>query len=147
MCCMLSVLIARLSTYVMVVHVKGNVLKSYHMSFFFVHLKNGSKNMMNRWKLRVPLCMVQWPIYIACIVPKWFSKKDLVEFLYIFPIIKTTAAGKLRSYISASSLAWSLELNALWKFIYVKYMSMCIFKGCLHHLDLFCGVTLWLNPT
>lgn len=48
MCCMLWVIIARSYAYGVVVHAKGNVVKWNPMSYFSIHLKSGSKNMMNR---------------------------------------------------------------------------------------------------
>ena len=52
---MLSVMIARLSTYAIVVHMEGDVLKWYPMLSSSSHLKSGSKNMINRYGLRVSL--------------------------------------------------------------------------------------------
>ena len=67
---MLSVIIAKSSTYVVVVHVEGGVLKGYYQSSFSSHLISGFKNMMNRYGLRVSLCMVPLLISIGDVVPK-----------------------------------------------------------------------------
>ena len=55
---MLSVMIVRFSAYAMVVHVEGDVLKWYLMLSSSSHLKSGSKNIINRYGLRVLLCKV-----------------------------------------------------------------------------------------
>ena len=64
-CCMLSVMIVRLSAYVVVVHMEGDVSKWYPMLSFSSHLKSGSKNMINRYGLRLSLCMVPRLILIG----------------------------------------------------------------------------------
>lgn len=51
MCCMLSVIIVRSSIYIVVVHVKGDVLNWYLMSSFSNHLRKGSRKMMNKYGL------------------------------------------------------------------------------------------------
>lgn len=103
-CCMLSVIIVRSSTYVVVVYVEEHVLKWYSMLSFSNHLKSCSKNLMNRYKLRVSSCMVSRLISTVDVVPKLFPMKDVVEFLYIFSNILTASRGNPRSSMKANSL-------------------------------------------
>ena len=83
MYCMLSVIIIRSSAYAVVVHVEEDVLKWYPMFFFSNHFRSGSKNMINRYELRMFSCMVHRLISIGGVDPKWFPVKDVVEFFYI----------------------------------------------------------------
>ena len=68
-CCMLSVIIAKSSAYVIVVHVAEDVLKWYPISFSS-HLRRGSKKMIDRYGLRVSTCIVHRLISIGNVVPK-----------------------------------------------------------------------------
>lgn len=111
---MLSKIIARLFAYAVVVHVEVNMLKWFSMSYFSNHHSNGYRNMINKYELRVSLCMVPRLIVIGCVVPKWLPVKDVVEFLYMFPTISTTSKGKPKSSIRASSMTWSMEPKAFW---------------------------------
>ena len=51
---------------------------------------------------------------------------DVVEFLYMFPIISTASRGEPRSSMIAKSLAWSMELKTFLKSIYVRYMYFVV---------------------
>lgn len=138
---MLSVIIARSSAYVVVVHVERDVLKWYPMLSFSNHLRSGSKNIINMYGLRVSPCMIPWLISTGGVVLKWFP----MNFLYIFPTILTASREKSRSSIRASSLTWLMELKALWKSMYVVYILVdesCVLKGYYDNLDLSWGVPL-----
>ena len=93
MCCMLSIIIARSSLHVVVVHVKGDVLKWYPMLSYSSHFRSGSKNMINRYGLRVSLYIVPRLISIGSVDPKWFSVNDVVDFLSMFPTISIISIG------------------------------------------------------
>ena len=102
---MLSVMIARSSAYAIVVQVDMDVLKWYPRLSFSSHLRSGSKNIINRYGLRVSPCMVPRLIVIGGVIPNWSPVKVVREFLYIFPTISTASVGKPKSSIMASSLA------------------------------------------
>ena len=64
---------------------EGDVLKWYPRLSFSSHLRSGSRNMMNRYGLRVSPCMVPRLICIGGVVSKVITGKDVVEFVYMFP--------------------------------------------------------------
>ena len=92
-----------------------------------------SRNIMNKYGLRVSPCMVPQLISSGGGVPKWFLEKDVVEFLYIFLMILTASKGKPRSSIRASNLVWSTEPKAFWKSmsceVYFLVGQTCVFGG------------------
>ena len=50
-------------------------------------------------------CMVPLLICTGGVVPKWLPLKEMVEFVYMFPISSTASRGYPRSSIIARSLA------------------------------------------
>ena len=106
---------ARSSAYAVMVHVDVNVLKWYPRLSFSSQRSNDSKNIMNRYGLKVSPCMVPQLIVIGCVVPKLLPVKDVVEFLYMFPTISTASNGISRSFIRTSSCAWSMKPKVLQK--------------------------------
>lgn len=119
---MSSMMIARSLAFAVVLHVARDVLKWYPMSYFFSHLRSGSKNMINRYGLRVSPCMVPRLFVIGGVVPKWFPVMAVVEFLYMLPTISVASKGKPRSFIMTNSLAWSMDPKAFLKSMYVRYI-------------------------
>ena len=81
------------------------MLKWYPKLSFSSHLRSGSKNMINRYGLRVSPCMVPRLISIMGIDSKWFPVKDVVEFLYMFPTISIASMRYSRSSMRTRSLA------------------------------------------
>lgn len=69
-CWISSVMIARSSAYVVVVHMEAEVLKWYPKSIFLSHLRRGSKKMMNRYGLRISAWIVPRLMFIENILPK-----------------------------------------------------------------------------
>ena len=98
--------------YVVVLHVDDNVLKWYPMLSFSNHLKSDSRNIINRYGLKVSPCMVPQLISIGGVIPKSFPVKDVVKFWYIFSTISTASRGKSRSSMRANGLAWLMKPKA-----------------------------------
>ena len=103
-----------------------DVLKWYPMLYFSSHLRSSSKNMINRYGLRVSPCMLLRLIVIGGVVLKWFPVMVVVDFLYMSPTISTPFARKPRSSIMASNHAWSMNLKIFLKSIYVRYISLLV---------------------
>ena len=106
------------------VHTDGEVLKLYPKLSCSNHLRSGSINMMKMYGLSVSHCMVPQLISIGGVVPKQLLVNEVVEFLYMSPMISTGSAGKPRSFMRASNRAWYMEPKALQKSMYVRYMSL-----------------------
>ena len=87
---------------------------------------SGSKKIMKRYGLRVSPWMVPRLMLIGGVVPKWLPVNEVVESLYILPMISIASVGYPRSSMSANSLAWSIVPNAFLKSIYVMYMSLFV---------------------
>ena len=115
----LSVMMARLSTQVMVSHVVVEVLKWYPMLFFPNHRKSGSRKMMKRYGLIVSPCIVPMLIRINGMAPKWLPWKEVVEFMQRLPISSPMFLGQPRSSIRASNLAQSMKPKRFLKSMYV----------------------------
>ena len=60
------------------------MLKWYPKLSFSSHLRSGSRNIINRYGLRVSPCMVPRLIFIGNVDLKWFLMKDVVEFYICF---------------------------------------------------------------
>ena len=60
------------------------MLKWYPKLSFSSHLRSGSRNIINRYGLRVSPCMIPRLIFIGNVDPKWFLMKDVVEFYICF---------------------------------------------------------------
>ena len=111
---------ARSSAYAVVVHMIVEVLKWYPILFFSNQRSSDSKNMINKYGLRISPCMVLRLISIRGLVPKIVLVKDVVEFLYMLLTISTASMGKPMSSMRTSSRAWSMKPKALQKSIYVR---------------------------
>lgn len=70
MFCILFVIIARSSTYAIVMHVEEDVLKWYPMLSFSSYFRRESRKTINRYRLRVSFCIVPRLISIGSVVPK-----------------------------------------------------------------------------
>ena len=49
------------------------------------------------------------------LVPKWLTWKEVVEFVYMFPICSTASRRYSESSISVRSLVWSMDPKAFLK--------------------------------
>ena len=86
------------------------------------HRRRGSKNIMNRYGLRVSPCIIPLWMGIGCVLPKCSPIYMVVDCEYMFPIRFMASCGYPRSSIMARSLAWSMEPKAFLKSMYRMYM-------------------------
>ena len=75
------------------------------------HLKRGSRNMMNKYGLRVSPCIVPLRMGMGCVLLKCSPMNVVVDCEYMFPIRCMALFGYPRSFIMARSLAWLIEPN------------------------------------
>ena len=79
------------------------------------HLRRGSRNMINRYGLRVSPCIVPLWMGIGRVLLMCSPVKIVEDCEYIFPMRCMESVGYPRSFIMAKSLAWSMEPNAFLK--------------------------------
>ena len=70
---------------------------------------------MNRYGLKVTLCMVAWLIWIEGFVVKWGPLKEVNDYVYILPTSAIASSGYPMSTMMARSLGWWIEPNELLK--------------------------------
>ena len=73
------------------------------------HLRRGSKNIKNKYGLRVSPCIVPLWMGMGKVLPKYSPRYIVDDCEYIFPIRLVALVGYPRSFIMARSLAWSIE--------------------------------------
>ena len=119
----LLAIVAKSSTYAADEILILDVPKVYPLSPCYNHRRRGSKNIKNRYGLRVSPCIVPLCMGIGSVLPK-YSPQYIVEACeYMLPTRLMTSVGYTRSFIVAKSLAWSMEPKAFLKSMYRIYMS------------------------
>jgi hypothetical protein len=122
--CFISfVIMARSSAYAAELRMYCDVLSLYPGLSLSSHLSSGSRVMMKRYGLNVSPCMVPLCMWTGLVLPKCDPKNIVDELEYMFPIRLMASCGYPRSAIMDSSLAWSIEPNALKKSMCNRYMS------------------------
>ena len=64
--------------------------------------------------------------------------KNVVEFFNIFLTISIAFRGKPRSSMRTSNLAWSMDLKAFWKSMYVRYISLLVSRASSRVMVIIC---------
>ena len=82
-----------------------DVPKVYPLSPCCNHRRSGSKNIINRYGLRVSPCIVPLWMGIGRVLPKCSPENIIEDCEYIFPIKFMASVGYPRSFIMAKSLA------------------------------------------
>ena len=101
----LFVIAARSSAYAAELILNLDVPNVYPLLPLCSHLSNGSRNIKNRYGLRVSPWMVPLWMGIGFFLPKCLPVNIVVECAYMFPISVTASNGYPRSFIIAKSLA------------------------------------------
>ena len=75
------------------------------------HLKRGSRNMMNKYGLRVSPCIVPLRMGMSCVLPKCSPMNVVVDCEYMFPTM--TLQRKVRPYELSTHLSNTLESSRM----------------------------------
>ena len=92
-----------------------DVPKVYPLFLYCSHLRRGSKNMINKFELRVSPCIVPFWMGIGKVLPKCSPVNIVEDCEYMLPMKFMESMGNPRSFIIAKSLASSMEPKAFLK--------------------------------
>ena len=121
---------ARSSTYVVEGIFTLDVPNVYPIFLCYNHLRRGSKNMMNKYGLRVSPCIVPLWMGMGCVLPKCSPMNVVADCDYMFPNRFMASFGYPRSFIMGRSLAWSMKPKAFLKFMYRMYRHASCLSDC-----------------
>ena len=111
----LLAIVARSSAYDVEEILILDVPKVYPLFPCCSHLSRGSKNMINRYGLRISPCIVPLWMGIGKVFPKCSPVNMVEDYEYMFPMRFMESLGYPKSFIIAKSLAWSMEPKAFLK--------------------------------
>ena len=95
-----------------------DVPKMYLLFPCYSHLRRSSRNMINRYGLRVFPCMVPLWMGIGKVLPKCSLVNMVEDCEYTFPMRSMESLGYPRSFIMDKSLVWSFEPKTFLKSMY-----------------------------